>query len=88
VRINDLASQHLLSALALCVRETDFIGWYHEGRVAGAVLTQHADAADADIPGTVRQRIAKALTGGLPKELAGRLQLRVYRLPVKAKDRI
>jgi|SRR5579872_1744319 len=69
------------SALAACVRETDFVGWYRTGRVLGAVLTQHADVELANMTETVTDRIGGALRAALPLSLAGRIQLRAYQLP-------
>ncbi len=83
-RVDSVAGR-LFSALSTCVRETDFIGWYHDGRVAGAVLTQHADAAVRDVPDIVRQRIASALRDALSPECADHVEVRVYQLPASAK---
>ena len=80
-QIDSAASRKLFSALSRCVRETDFIGWYRKGQVAGAVLTQHADTPSTDVSDTVRQRIARALDEALPSHLGDRLQVRVYQLP-------
>jgi hypothetical protein len=79
------AADKLFSALATCVRETDFIGWYHEGTVAGAVLTQHADTPMREVPDVVNQRISAALRDGLPREMALRLRVTVHQLPASAK---
>jgi len=87
MRVDSATAQKLFAALALCVRETDFIGWYHEGRVAGAVLTQHADAVVADLPDAVSQRLTKALSDGLPSHVARRLQVRIFQLPGSQRDR-
>lgn len=76
----DAVAANLFSALSLCLRETDFIGWYDEGRVAGAVLTQHAEAGGTDVPDVVGQRISTALRERLSSE-ADRIQVRVYRRP-------
>lgn len=83
-RIDGVAGK-LFSALSVCVRETDFFGWYHEGSVAGAVLTQHADAAVRDVPDIVRQRITAALREALPSEIAQRVEVSVYQLPATVK---
>ena len=75
------SAQKLLSALSVCVRETDFIGWYRARSVAGAVLTQHSDTAGADLQEVVSRRIAQVLREGLPSELASLVRVRVYQLP-------
>src|SRR5436190_8496415 len=42
-RIDPAMAAKLFSVLSLCLRETDFVGWYREERVVGAVLTQHSE---------------------------------------------
>jgi hypothetical protein len=81
----DLVAEKLFSTLATCVRETDFLGWYHEGTVAGAVLTQHDDSAMREVPDLVNQRIAAALRAAMPREVALRLRVTVHQLPASVK---
>ena len=85
-RIDSAAADKLFSLLSLCLRETDFIGWYREGRVAGAVLTQHGETGRDDLSDGVRQRIGDALREGLPPDLARQLQARVYQIPSHIKS--
>jgi hypothetical protein len=73
--------EKLLSALALCVRETDFIGWYRDRSIAGAVLTQHTETAGPDLADAVSRRVVQVLAVRLPSELARRVRVRVYQLP-------
>src|SRR6266446_4606097 len=47
----------LFTALWACLRETDFVGWYREGHVAGAVLTHIGDTAQADVSALISQRV-------------------------------
>lgn len=74
----------LFSALATCLRETDFIGWYRAKSVVGAVLTQHTDSVGAEVQAVVRDRVGAILRLELPREVAERVQVRVYRLPPAA----
>src|ERR1043166_1949489 len=48
-RMDAAVSARIFAGLTRALRETDVIGWYREGRVAGAVLTHlgHASLADA-----------------------------------------
>jgi hypothetical protein len=78
------SAQKLLLALSVSVRETDFIGWYRARSVAGAVLTQHSDAAGADLQEVVSRRIAQVLRESLPAELASLVRVRIYQLPSAA----
>jgi hypothetical protein len=61
-----------------CVRETDFVGWYRQGAVVGATLTQDGRSGTTDASAIVRNRIVKALHAGLPSELASQVRLRLY----------
>jgi len=85
-RIDGMTADKLFSVLSLCLRETDFIGWYREGRVAGAVLTQHGEADGDDLSEVVRGRIEGALREHLPADLARQLQARVYQIPPNVKS--
>jgi hypothetical protein len=67
------AAAALFSALGAAVREVDFVGWYREGRVAAAVLTQHA-ASPENVRERVARRVTRALDGRSP---GGRMPLRV-----------
>jgi hypothetical protein len=71
----------LFAGLSEGLRDTDVIGWYHEGRVAGAVLTHVEDASSTDVSGEIRGRLTNLLTASLPRAIAVRLQVRVYQLP-------
>jgi hypothetical protein len=76
----------LFSALILCLRETDFVGWYREGRVVGAVLTQRASIATADLSQRVADRLTSVLDQHLPQDISQRLQLRVFQIPSRPKE--
>lgn len=86
-RIQPALAGKLFSALWLSLRETDFIGWYHEERVAGAVLTQRAEVSGTDMSRQVRERVTRLMSERLPKAIADRLQVRVYQLPPTMKSR-
>jgi hypothetical protein len=78
--IDSWLAAKLFRGLTLSLRETDFIGWYRHGVVAGAVLTQHADV-DAEASRVVGDRVHRAVRQRLPSDVAARLQIRVYQLP-------
>jgi hypothetical protein len=75
-----LASK-LFAALWLCLRETDFVGWYREDRVAGAVLTQRGQLRHAQMSQQMLERITRVLDERLPRDVAARLQVRIYQPP-------
>ena len=71
----------IFSSLWLSVREVDFIGWFREARVAGAVLAQGGHSPEADVARRVGQRITETLRGCLPADIACRLHVRVLQFP-------
>ncbi len=73
----------VFSLMKPSLRETDFVGWYHAGRVAAAVLTQLGDAGP-DAADQVTGRIRASLRKGLPGVVSDRLQVRVYQLPSRS----
>jgi GGDEF domain-containing protein len=82
--IDVVTAAQLFSILSRCVRETDFIGWYREGRIVGAVLTQHGDADREQLSDVVRRRVSGALEGFFSLEQVLGLQARVYQLSSQA----
>jgi hypothetical protein len=79
--IQSPVASKLFAGLSACLRDTDLVGWYHEGRVAGAVLTHIEDASSTDVSGEIRGRVTSLLRATLPTAVAARLQVRVYQLP-------
>lgn len=80
-RRRPMLADKLFSALWLCVRETDFIGWYRQDRLAGAVLTQCGDTTGTNSPRQARDRVIRAMAERLPKDMVDRLHVRVCRVP-------
>jgi hypothetical protein len=76
-RIDPMVAPKLFSALWLCLRESDFIGWYREERVAGAVLTELGDGPATEVSCLVGQKIGRVLRERLPSDVARRLRVRV-----------
>jgi hypothetical protein len=77
----------VFSALWLSVRETDFIGWYREPRLVGAVLTPRSDGLEANLSRHACDRIIRSMAERLPRHAAARLHARACLLPVPATDR-
>jgi hypothetical protein len=78
--IPPVVAASIFSALRLSVREVDFIGWFREDHVAGAVLTQGAHPPAPDVSRRIGQRITETLCRRVPSGVAGRLQVRVLQL--------
>lgn len=79
---SELATK-VFSGLSLCLRETDFVGWYQEGTVAAAVLTHLGDASGADVSLQIRRRFSQVAFMGLLPKVAEEFDLRVYQLPAQ-----
>jgi len=73
----------VFSALGECVRESDFVGWYREGRVAGAVLT-HQPASLEDICPRVTIRVTSALRR---QRFGVSASFRVWAVPLRGRTR-
>lgn len=74
-------SVKLFASMLPCLRETDFIGWYRQGRVASAVLTQVGETPGVEVSNLVACRLREALGQSLPSSVPERLQVRVYQVP-------
>jgi hypothetical protein len=68
----------IFRGLGETVREVDFVGWFREGMVAGAVLTQGATAVEPT-KSMVADRITRVLRTHLPAALGRRVRVRVVR---------
>ena len=85
IRFGSGAAASLLQGLGLCVREIDFVGWYRDGRVAGAVLAQGFEEPGPDASHDIVGRVTRVLSDRVPASVAGRLRVRVVRLGSQSK---
>ena len=79
LHLSNTQAAAMFAGLAASVREVDFVGWYREGRVAGAVLAHGAGAPD-HLRQLIGRRVLAALQQRLPAACARRLHLRIVRL--------
>jgi len=77
--IDPVVATNLFASLSLCLRGTDVIGWYREGRAVGAVMPQAARPHE-EVPRLIRQRVVKALREGFSSDVARRFQIHVYQV--------
>jgi hypothetical protein len=73
-------SSPVFDTLEAFVREIDSIGWYREGRIAGAVLPQGLESSASDAAAVIAARIDHALSRRLGPAAAKRLRVRVVQL--------
>jgi hypothetical protein len=79
------AASRLFSGLARSVREVDFIGWYRQERVAGAVLTQGLETPDQSAVRAIGERVRQMVGRHLSRGDVRRLQVRVLQLSRRSK---
>ncbi len=84
-RIDPVVAAKLFSGLWFCLRETDFIGWYSEDHMAGAMITQLATVPQSAVSRLLRHRVRDVLGQNLPPEVGRRLHVRVCRLGPRPK---
>src|SRR2546428_1315135 len=80
-RIDTTLAAPLFGRLWRCFRESDFIGWYREGRVAGAVLTELRKGAGAGVARLAARRGRSVLCERLPRGVARCLHVQGYLQP-------
>jgi hypothetical protein len=83
--LSDATAAAIFAGLGAGVREVDFVGWYRQGRVAGAVLAQAAYLPDSQAGG-VRERILAAISKEIHDARAASMRVRVVRLGFKVGD--
>ena len=64
-------------ALFRTVRETDYIGWYLEGRIVGGVLTLLGQDSEVEVSARIQQRLMEIFRAEVSVEKNGRLQIRI-----------
>jgi hypothetical protein len=79
VKLTDATAVALFSGLGACVREVDFVGWYREGYVAAAVLSQGVKAS-VEVPRLIAERVLPALKKRLSADQSTNLRVRMVRL--------
>ena len=77
VHMPEASATAILGGLAEAVREVDFVGWFREGRVAGAVLAQ-GSAGDAHQ--LMARRVRQILGNRLSSKQSNRLRVRIVQL--------
>ena len=78
--ISPASAASLFESLRRSLRETDVMGWYRQGRVAGAVLSARAGAAGPGTWSLLEQRVGEELRQRLPVKVGRVLRVRVMQL--------
>ena len=69
----------VMAALSRSLRETDYIGWYRDGCIVGAVLTVLVQESMAQVSTHLQPRLVENIQAGLGVKETSRLQIRVCR---------
>ena len=80
VALSNGTAASIFRGLGDSVREVDFVGWFREGRVAGAVLTPATGTVADQAQQVMTERVMQALTKHLSTSQARNLRVRVVRL--------
>jgi hypothetical protein len=80
-RLDPTIAAKLLRGLKGCFRETDYVGWYREGRVAGAVLTEFRSGVPARMTDVIGPRVQDMLERQFSKRVTDQLQVHIYEQP-------
>lgn len=70
----------VIAASSRSLRETDYVGWYRDGHIVGAVLTVLAQEGMAQVSTHLQARLMEILQAELGFKEANRLQIRVCQL--------
>ena len=76
VKMNSHVAKTVIAASSRSFRETDYIGWYRDGRIVGAVLTVLAKESMAQVSTHLQPRLVETLRAELGIEEFRRLQIR------------
>lgn len=77
----------LFQGLGQLLRDTDIMGWYRQGLVAGAVLTAPGDGSESETVAVIQKRVEEGLRRRLPPSLASELRVRVTQQGPRPVDR-
>ena len=77
VQMDFHGAKTVMAALSRSLRETDYIGWYRDGRIVGAVLTVLVQESMAQVSTQLQPRLVEILRIELGVEETSRLQIRV-----------
>jgi hypothetical protein len=74
-------SEKPLAALMPMTRETDIVGWYKEGTIAGVLFTEIAEDDLGSTTRAIMNRVSKTLKSNLTAQQFGKVSLSFHLLP-------
>jgi hypothetical protein len=76
MQMDSHVTKTVMAALSRSLRDTDYIGWYRDRRIIGAVLTVLVKESMAQVASHFQKRLAEILQSELSIEEGRRLQIR------------
>ena len=83
--LTNVAAATLFRGLSASVREVDFLGWFVEGRMAAAVLTQGLRTSAMGLAPVIAQRVVAEIQKRLSPADSQNLRVRVVRLGARSR---
>jgi hypothetical protein len=77
VLMDSHVAKTVMAASARSLRETDYVGWYRDGHIVGAVLTVLVQETMAQVSTHLQPRLMEIIRAELGVEESRRLQIRV-----------
>lgn len=77
VRMDSHVAKAVIAASSRSLRETDYVGWYRDGHIVGAVLTVLVQETMAQVSTHLQPRLVEIIRAELGIEETSRLQIRV-----------
>jgi len=77
VLMDSRVAKTVMAVSSRSLRETDYVGWYRDGHIVGAVLTVLVQEAMAQVSTHLQPRLMEIIRAELGAEEASRLQIRV-----------
>jgi hypothetical protein len=77
VLMDSRVAKAVMAASSRSLRETDYIGWYRDGHIVGAVLTVLVQETMAQVSTHLKPRLVGIIRAELGVEETSRLQIRV-----------
>lgn len=77
VQMDSYVAKTIMTVLPRSLRETDYIGWYRDGHIVGAVLTVLVQESLTQVSTHFRPRLVEILRAELGFKETNRLQIRV-----------
>jgi len=77
VQMDSNVAKTVIAASSRSLRETDYIGWYRDGRIVGAVLTVLAQELMPQVSTHLQPRLAENIRAKLGAEEISRLRIQV-----------